>query len=441
MSPGGRTVAPGSMVPGWSTGDRDPLTGTLSRPSLNLSGARPGIARGAVVLVDLQGLRGINHLYGTDAGDEVLVTVAGRLRALRDGTVTVARVNGGEFALLLDEHDPSGAERLGHDARAAIRRPVAAAGRTMLVDASVGVAGGDAGEPTSELLGRAEIALHQAKAHGRTPRVAIYDPHVHADELEAQALGTDLRNAVTDGELQLHFQPIVNMVTRTTVGCEALLRWSHPIRGTVPPMRFIPVAEAEGLMPEIGGWVLERACEQARAWGEQLAAAPYVTVNLSVRQLEQPEFVEDFEATLARTGAKPHQLKVELTETVLARDIATVCRPLEALRELGVGVLLDDFGTGYSSLGYLRELPLDGVKLDQIFTRDLTVSTGAWKLARSVLGTVAQQGLVIIAEGLETAAHLAQLRSLGCTIGQGYYFGRPAPTEELSLGPETEALR
>jgi EAL domain-containing protein (putative c-di-GMP-specific phosphodiesterase class I) len=207
----------------------------------------------------------------------------------------------------------------------------------------------------------------------------------------------------------------------------------HPIRGVIEPLRFIPLAEDTGLMSELGEWVLTQACRQARAWEGRDGGgrAPYVSVNISTRQLEDPDFIARFERALGSSGLEPARLKVEITESVLAGGVAAVKPQLETIRAMGVGVLLDDFGTGYSSLGYIRELPLDGVKLDRIFTRDLTVSAGAWSLARAIVMLIGQLGLEMIAEGLETAAHLAQLRSLGCQIGQGFYFARPTAADRL----------
>ena len=186
-------------------------------------------------------------------------------------------------------------------------------------------------------------------------------------------------------------------------------------------------------MSELGEWVLTQACTEARVWADRPGEPLYVSVNISIRQLEDPDFILRFERALSRSGLEPSRLKVEITESVLANGITLVLPQLEAIREMGVGVFLDDFGTGYSSLGYIRELPLDGVKLDRVFTRDLAESAGAWALARAVVTMIGQLGLEMIAEGLETAAHLAQLRSLGCHVGQGYYFARPAAGDALQF--------
>jgi EAL domain-containing protein (putative c-di-GMP-specific phosphodiesterase class I) len=217
------------------------------------------------------------------------------------------------------------------------------------------------------------------------------------------------------------------MVSRKTVGFEALVRWVHPERGVVAPLRFIPMAEQIGLMPELGAWVLHEACRQAAGWRTQFNEVPYVSVNLSTRQLEDPDFADRFRDAVESTSIAPGQLVVEVTESVLATKLDGLVAPLEALRAMGARVYLDDFGTGYSSLGYVRELPLDGVKLDRVFIQDLTTSDDAWAIARAVVALLTKLGLSLTAEGIESAAHLAQLRSLGCGQGQGFYFGRPQP--------------
>lgn len=386
----------------------------------------------SVLLVDLDHFKAVNDTYGHENGDEVLRVVGQRLRKAAGEAELVVRLSSDEFVIAVRTTDRAECERLAHQLHGAVVEPIELACGTLFIDGSIGIALADGERTLWQLISRAGASIYKVKRSGRLPKIAMFDPGAHGEILDTLALSLDLRAALTRKELVLHYQPIVDMASREAIGFEALIRWSHPTRGLIPPLRFIPLAEESGLMPELGRWVLEQACRQALAW-QNRPNAPYVSVNLSIRQLEDPDFVPRFRELLQRSGLPPHRLKVEVTESVLATDFDTVTPPLEELRRLGVGVLLDDFGTGYSSLGYVRELPLDGVKLDRIFTRDLTVSAGAWTLARSVVGLISQLGLEIIAEGLETAAHLAQLRSLGCHIGQGYYFARPAPPEELQF--------
>lgn len=394
--------------------------------------ADPGVR--SVILVDLDQFRTINVTYGHENGDLVLLSVARRLAAATAGKYLLAQLSGDEFAVVVPSADRTLCETIAGHLYDAIRQPVAlGGGRKLYLDAGIGIALGDGELPLWELVSRAGASIEPLKRTGRLPRIVVFDEATHGEILDRLKLSIDLRAALTRGELLLHYQPIVDMASRQAAGFEALVRWSHPIRGLIPPLLFVPLAEAAGLMPELGEWIMENACNQARAWADQLELPPYVSVNISIRQLEDPDFTQRFRAALERSQLEPDRLKIEVTESVLAEGLEEIGPRLEAVRSLGVGVLLDDFGTGYSSLGYIRDLPLDGVKLDRFFTRDLTVSAGAWTLARSIVALLHNLDLEIIAEGLETAADLAQLRSLGCNIGQGYYFARPESAASLQF--------
>jgi len=408
---------------------RDQLTGVGSRESLEEYAYSAGHA--SVILVDLDHFNAVNDIYGHQAGDHVLWVIARRLEHEAPNAETLVRLNGDQFLLALPSSDRETLEALAETLYMAVCAPIELDDAMVYIDASVGLALADAGQTVWQLISRAGAAIYASKRSGRLPKIVTFEPHSHGEILDRRVLSMDLRAALSRDELFLEYQPIVDMASREALGFEALVRWRHPVRGLVPPLRFIPLAEQSGLMHDLGLWVLEQACLTARAWETPSGPAPYVSVNLSIRQLEVPQLVSEIHGVLRACGLPPDRLKVEVTESVLAADFQTVTPPLEELRALGVGVLLDDFGTGYSSLGYVRELPLDGVKLDRIFTRDLTISAGAWTLAKSVIGLIGQLGLEIIAEGLETAAHLAQLRSLGCHVGQGYYFARPMLREDL----------
>lgn len=395
--------------------------------------AAPTDAQRSVVLIDLDQFKAINDTYGHGNGDRVLQEVARRLRAAA-GRHTPVRLSSDEFAVVVASAERSVCEELAAGIYDAIRRPIELDGSTLFLDAGIGIALAHGELTLWELVSRAGASIRPLKRRGKLPRIVVYEDGAHGEILDTLALSLDLRAALMRDELVLHYQPLVDMASRRALGFEALVRWVHPVRGLIPPLRFVPLAEDAGLMSELGEWVLTEACTQARGWpahGDE--PAPFVSVNISIRQLEDPDFIIRFKRALRRSGLDPRRLKVEVTESVLANGVGAVSPVLAAMREMGVGVLLDDFGTGYSSLGYIRDLPLDGVKLDRVFTRDLTVSAGAWALARSIVTMIGQLRLEVIAEGLETAAHLAQLRSLGCQVGQGFYFARPGPAETLQF--------
>ncbi len=386
----------------------------------------------SVILVDLDQFRAVNATHGHPGGDRVLCEVADRLREA-GRPHQVARLGGDEFAIIVASADRSACLEIAADVREALRAPIRLDESELFLDAGFGVALAH-GELTGwELLSRANASLRPFKQTGRPPRIVVYEEAAHGAILDTQALSLDLRGALPRNQLLLHYQPLVDLATRRAIGFEALVRWQHPVRGTVAPLRFVPLAEQRGLMPDLGEWVLRRACADARGWAERMDDPPFVSVNISIRQLEDPDFLIRFWRVLDRSGLDPKLLRVEVTESVLVDGIDCITPVLDAIRQMGVGVLLDDFGTGYSSLGYLRDLPLDGVKLDRVFIRDLTVSAEALALAGAVTTLLTQLGLEMIAEGLETAAHVAQLRSLGCHIGQGFYFAKPGPVEALQF--------
>jgi diguanylate cyclase (GGDEF)-like protein len=411
----------------------DALTGLASREALDGPATTPAEGRCSVILIDLDQFRAINDTYGHANGDRVLREVGRRLRRVASAHLPL-RLASDEFAIVVSSAERAVCEELAAGVYAAIREPMTLDGSTLFLDAGIGIALAYGELTLWELVSRAGASIRPLKRSGRLPRIVVYEDEPHGEILDTLALSLDLRAALAREQLLLHYQPLVDMASRRAVGFEALVRWTHPARGVIAPLRFVPLAEAAGLMPELGEWVLTQACLQARAWeGQGEGEDPYVSVNISIRQLEDPDFIERFERALDVSGLAPERLKVEITESVLATGIAAVKPQLEGIRAMGVGILLDDFGTGYSSLGYIRELPIDGIKLDRVFTRDLTVSAGAWALARSIVTLIAQLDLEMIAEGLETAAHLAQLRSLGCQIGQGFYFARPQRADQLQF--------
>jgi diguanylate cyclase (GGDEF)-like protein len=411
----------------------DPLTGLGNRARLAQvdDGSAPSADAGrALVLVDLDEFKAINDTFGHVAGDRVLQAVGDLLRRTAGPEDLVVRLGGDEFAALLSPGDEPLARALATRFLAALTTPLEIDGKTIFVRASAGVAVAAPGESVTTMMPRADAAMYRAERSDSVEKISVFDPATHHQILENLALAADLRGALARDELLLLYQPIVELASRRPVGFEALVRWRHPEHGLVAPLTFIPLAEQGGLMPEIGQWILEQACREAARWHARSPAAPYVSVNLSVRQLQDVDFLARFHSAVEAAGLPLDKLVVEVTETALATD-ATIRAPLDELRRLGVRVYIDDFGTGYSSLGYIRDLPLDGVKLDRAFARDLTTSADAWTLAQAIVALLDNLNLALTAEGIESAAQLAQLRSLGCVYAQGYYFSRPQPASAL----------
>jgi diguanylate cyclase (GGDEF)-like protein len=411
--------------------EHDDLTGLLNRTGL-LRRLSTIVASGGAVrvhLIDLDRFKDVNDALGHPAGDELLVAVGTRLSRCVRG-LQVARLGGDEFAVIDGRHDPDGlAERL----LASIREPYSAAGRAIHLDASLGIAEWDASAPAGDhdrvavdMLRDADAAMYAAKAAGGGAR--LFEDELRRSIVDRVALGRELRDALARGELSLAYQPVVNLRTGTVTHVEALARWNNPQRGPVSPGLFIPIAEASGLMPILGRWVLRTACAQAAAWSRE-GLDVGVCVNVSAQQLDGAGIVKDVSETLRRTRLAPGRLILELTESLFVDDSDAVRGPLEALRAAGSRIAIDDFGTGYSALSYLRRLPIDVLKLDRRFlaeigSADIAVLTAILDLAHSL-------GLETIAEGIETPAQLALLRRLECGFGQGYHLARPMAAADV----------
>ena len=421
----------------------DPLTALPNRRLLldRLQQALAGSVRrqrqGALLLVDLDNFKDLNDVLGHEQGDLVLQQVAKRLGAcIREGD-TVARQGADEFVVLLEQLDQSPleaamqAEIVGNKVLDALRQPYQVISSELPCTASIGITlFGAQHEDTVEPLKRAELAMYQSKAHGRNT-LRFFDPKMQAVVNSRVAMEASLREAVGKDQLVLHYQPQVTDQRQIT-GVEALLRWLDPKRGMVSPAEFIPMAEETGLILPIGNWVLETACKQLARWAGQPGMAHLtVAVNVSARQIHQRDFVDRVLMTLERTGAKAHRLKLELTESVLVEDVEGVIAKMNALKSKGVTFSLDDFGTGYSSLSYLQRLPLDKLKIDQGFVRDILINPNDAAIARMVVALADSLGLTVIPEGVETAAQRDFLSALGCHNFQGYLFGKPLPVQEL----------
>ena len=418
----------------------DLVTGLPNRESLSellsrrLRDAGAG-ERVGVVLLDLDGFRTVNETLGHATGDQLLVAVGQRLTgSVRPGD-TVARFAGDTFGIVLASvSGPGEARRAADRVRANLEAPFDIDGREWFVAAQMGIAVGRPGESVAtELLHEAEIALVRAKADPAID-LAIFEPAMSGTALARVDLENDLRRALERDELRVHYQPLVDLATNRVVGIEALVRWEHPQRGLVSPAAFIPMAEQSGLIVPLGDWVLETACVQARAWREEHPdAGLVVSVNLSGRQFAQPDLLGAVLGILRRTGLPPNALELEITESVAMEESEATLRTLRALREVGVRLVLDDFGTGYSSLAYLKQLPLDSIKLDRTFIADLGVHDANIPIVSAVVALAHGLGIDVVAEGIETLEQRALLESLGCDRGQGFLYAPPLPPEAAGL--------
>jgi diguanylate cyclase (GGDEF)-like protein/PAS domain S-box-containing protein len=434
----------------------DPLTGLPNRllfmdrleRRIELSNRRPA-GEFAVLLLGVDRFKNVNDSLGHLAGDLLLQALARRLRdGLRSADTVarlqedcgIARLAGDEFAVLLDEIRQAGdcvpvAERIG----AAIRAPFVVQGQEVFVTASIGIAGGSNGyERAEDLMRDADTALHCAKAAGRA-RYEIFDANMRRRAITRLQVETDLRRALERDELRLHYQPIVNLGTGAIAGFEALVRWQHPLRGLLPPLEFIPAAEETGLIVPLGHWVLGQACRDTQRWLETapesapLPASGVLTLHLNFSPLQLAELsaIDEIERILRRSwpGNRGFLLSFEVTESTMMRNPETVSTLLARLRDMHIGLDIDDFGTGYSSLSQLQHLPVQTLKIDRAFVSRIGQDTDSLEIIRTIVALAHNLGMDVIAEGVETAQQLAQLRALGCEYAQGYYFGKPTDWE------------
>ncbi|MGZ5834873.1 MAG: putative bifunctional diguanylate cyclase/phosphodiesterase [Xanthobacteraceae bacterium] len=411
----------------------DALTNLPNRLLLRerLAHALRAIRRGqtlAVHYLDLDHFKTVNDSLGHPIGDELLLKVATRLRACVRETECVARVGGDEFAIVQSGIEtPAEAGALALRIREAINAPYNLNGHIAIVNASVGIAmaPGDGEEP-DVLITNADLALDRAKADGRGT-YRFFEPDMDARMQARRSLELALRNALPNGEFELHYQPVVNLADHVVTSCEALIRWSHPQRGLISPSEFIPVAEEIGLIIALGEWVIRKACADAATWPDDIKVA----VNLSPTQLLSQNLLPLIVQTLAATGLASRRLVVEITEEVLMQNTETTIATLYQLRSLGVQIALDDFGTGYSSLSYLRSFPFDKLKIDRCFISGLGDGEESVNIVRAVTGLARSMQMETTAEGVEIEEQLQQVRDLGCTEMQGFLFSRPVPQHEL----------
>jgi diguanylate cyclase (GGDEF)-like protein/PAS domain S-box-containing protein len=419
----------------------DPLTGLANRA---LFGNRlsQALAKGhrsrhhfAVLMIDLDGFKTINDTMGHDAGDDAIREVGARIaRSARPGD-TIARLGGDEFAILLDEiDDETFADQVAERILELVRQPMTIGGRGVRVTASVGIAFANSAAATAEsLLRDADTAMYAAKASGRD-RWARFEPVMHARATEQLHLIQDLAQALERRELVVYYQPSIDLDSGAIEGVEALIRWNHPHLGLVGPERFIPLAEQNGLVVPIGRWVLETACTQAVEWRQTIPSQRSLTmaVNLSGHQLNHRSLVPDVRRIIDSTGVVPEDLVLEVTESVLMADVDLVIERLRALRALGIAIAIDDFGTGYSSLAYLRQLPIDILKIDKSFVGAASAGDpGGDAIMHAIMDLGAGLHLRTIAEGVESLNQAHHVKELGCDSAQGFLFAGPMPPEQI----------
>lgn len=391
---------------------------------------RSGPNQVAVLFLDVDDFKSINDGLGHSAGDELLVSIGQRLRTCMRPGDTIARLGGDEFAVLIDGDAAlpecvSIAERI----LEILRLPLSVQDYDLSVQASIGIAIAHPDSTPHSLLRDADIAMYEAKDTGKG-RYGVFDPEMREAATELLALRTDLSRALERGELRLVYQPIVQLASEQISGAEALLRWEHPKHGNIGPDQFIPIAEQSGLILPIGRWVLEQACVEAATWQTQ-SHRPTISVNASGVQFRDRTLVDDITRALAISGLDPSLLTIEITETVLMDDTEKAKAILEAVSDLGVRLAIDDFGTGYCSLAYIRNFPVDIIKIDRAFVSELAEPTTQGGLAENILAMTDNLQLPTVAEGIEEQAQAERLRTLNCQYGQGFHFARPLERDGL----------
>jgi diguanylate cyclase (GGDEF)-like protein len=418
--------------------EHDALTGLPNRLLLNdrvgqaVAYAQRHKNQVAVLFLDLDDFKHINNSLGQPIGDRLLQSIAGRLVSCVRATDTVSRQGGDEFVVLLsDIREPEDAAAKSGRLLQVVAKAHSIEQHDLHVTASIGVSiYPEDGLDAETLIKNAETAMYAAKENGRQS-YQFFTPAMNILAVERQSIEEHLRRALERQEFALHYQPIISLRTGAIAGVEALIRWTHPTRGSVPPLQFIPVAEDCGLILPIGAWVLREACMQARAWAD--AGLPMMTmaINVSAMQFMHESFLGDLSAILSETGLDSRYLELELTERALMKRADLAAPILSTLRERGIQVAVDDFGTGYSSLSYLRKFPLDAIKIDQSFVRQITTIPNETVIIRAIISLGRSLNLRVIAEGVETQDQLDFLKAHQCDEAQGYYFSRPVPPEEL----------
>lgn len=409
--------------------------------SIGRAQRRPNEAT-AILYLDLDNFKIVNDSLGHLAGDTILIEAARRLSDIvrtcdtigRPQSSLAARLGGDEFVIMLEDvGDAVRAMQVGQRILESLNRPFAIQNREVTLGSSLGIAMTDRPDRSPEdLLRNADTAMYQAKFGGKG-RCVLFDDRMHAAVLERMTLEADLRGAAARGELTVAYQPIVALESGSFAGFEALLRWSHPKRGSVPPDVFIPIAEESSLIDTISDWILDRAAQDLSAWRTAIPAAVdmYVSVNVSRRLLRDPVLPDRCRAIIASRGLKPSDFAFEITESAIMCAPDTAMEVLEGLRQDGAAIMMDDFGTGHSSLSCLHRFPIDVLKIDRAFVQTQQCSREYAAIVQSIVTLAHNLGHTVVAEGVETAEHLAQLQALECDLAQGYYFSKPMPASTI----------
>ncbi|MDD2272905.1 MAG: GGDEF domain-containing protein [Desulfuromonadaceae bacterium] len=416
----------------------DSLTGLPNRNNLSLlltgavAAARDSSKQLALLLLDLDYIREINESYGHEAGDKILVQVAQKLRELSEDNCTIARFGGDDFVIICNQNNPSNATSLAKHILAAIKQPFLIEAHSFSISGSIGIAlyPGDADNP-ADLLSRADLAMSKVKEAGGGYR--YYKSKMSHELTRELEILQRLECAVAEGNLELFYQPKVDLHSGMIVGAEALLRWHDSILGAITPTEFIPIAEGRGLMTKIGEWVLKTACQHITQWKKLgLSCRGRIAVNVSARQLEDPYFLERVARIVEESGVSPSNIEMELTESCLMADPERMFELMAELRSLGFNIAIDDFGTGYSSLVYLKRIPIDTLKIDQTFVKNMLDDPNDKAIISTILAIAQQMGLTTVAEGVETEEQRQALLQLGCRNAQGYFFCRPKSVDDFT---------